>query len=98
MAPPAAKQQPGGATSILKGLAKALAVLAGLAALMVLLANFQATSKTPRCPHIPTLVNCTNKAFPVLGGADVVSFFDREQGTPPAQWSEAHQHTYLGYT
>jgi len=34
----------------------------------------------------------------VLGGADVVSFFDREQGTPPAQGSEAHQHTYLGYT
>ncbi|MEA5472637.1 hypothetical protein VB716_00170 [Synechococcus sp. CCY9201] len=95
---PAAASHPAGTRKSFNSLAKALAGLAGMATFLFLLANFYAASQIPKCPHIPTLVNCTNKAYPVLGGADVVSFFSRADGTPPARGKPAYRHVHLGYT
>lgn len=53
-----------------------------------------------RCPPVPLLMNSWNRFNPVLGGVDVVSYFDlkEEHGeTEPVMGTTTYSITYLGY-
>jgi len=51
---------------------------------------------SPSCPHIPTLVNCTNNNYPVLGGTDLVNLYNFNDHALTGD--SKYKLIYLGYT